>query len=81
VERSDLLIVIYLPSPEQQLISLHALHGHWSLCVLTTSRKVEPENHTKLGKATPEAHFIPLLSSKMGNNRKPPFLLSTFLSF
>lgn len=81
VERTDLLISIYLSSPEQQLISLHVVHvlehhKHCSLCILTTSRKVEPKNQIKLGKATLEAHFIPLFSSKMSNNRKPSLAFS-----
>lgn len=87
LERADLLIIIYLSLPEQQLISLHAVHvlechRHCLLCVMTTSGKVEPKNQIKLGKATLESHFIPLFSSKMSNNRKSPwpFLLNIFLS-
>lgn len=76
MERTDLLIIIYLSSPEQQLIALQAAHvlqchGLCSPCILTASRKVEPENQIKLEKSTLKAHFTPLFSSKM-SSRKPP---------
>lgn len=34
------------------------------LCILTVSRKVEPENQIKLEKSTLKAHFTPLFFSK-----------------
>lgn len=76
MERTDLFIIIYLSSPEQQLIALqaaHVLQSHrlCSLCILTASRKVEPENQIKLEKSTLKAHFTPPFSSKM-SSRKPP---------
>lgn len=81
MERTNLLIIIYLSSPEQQRISLQAVHvpqchRHCSLCILTTSRNVEPKYQRKLEKATVKAHFIPLFSSKMSNNRKLPLAFS-----
>lgn len=62
MERTDLLIIIYLSSPEQQLIALqaaHVLQCHrlCSLCILTASKKVESENQIKLEKINSQSTF------------------------
>lgn len=46
-------------------------------------QKVARKNQIKLEKATLKAHFIPLFSSKMSNNRKPPlaFTVKQFPQF